>query len=56
MRGAWLDRSDQHGVVIGKKLARLLDVSLGDELIFVGQKADGHISSEFGRYPTSLSV
>jgi ABC-type lipoprotein release transport system permease subunit len=46
MRGVWLDLADQHGVVIGKKLARLLDVSLGDELIFVGQTADGYMAND----------
>ena len=37
MTGEWLNSLDQHGVVIGKKLSKLLDVSLGDELIFLGQ-------------------
>lgn len=46
MTGAWLDLTDQHGVVIGKKLARLLDVSLDDELIFVGQTADGYMAND----------
>jgi ABC-type lipoprotein release transport system permease subunit len=46
MSGAWLDLADQHGVVIGKKLARLLDTSLGDELIFVGQTADGYMADD----------
>lgn len=46
MRGDWLNLADQHGVVIGKKLARLLDVSLDDELIFVGQTADGYMAND----------
>jgi ABC-type lipoprotein release transport system permease subunit len=46
MSGDWLNLADQHGVVIGKKLARLLDVSLGDELIFVGQTADGYMAND----------
>ena len=46
MTGAWLDLTDDHGVVIGKKLARLLDVSVGDELIFVGQTADGYMAND----------
>ena len=47
MEGNWLDATDQYGVVIGKKLARLLDVSLGDELVFVGQTADGYMANDF---------
>jgi len=46
MLGTWLDVAELHGVVIGKKLARLLDVSLGDELIFVGQTADGFMAND----------
>ncbi|MDH5358128.1 MAG: FtsX-like permease family protein [Gammaproteobacteria bacterium] len=46
MLGDWLDKTDHHGVVIGKKLARLLDVSLGDELVFVGQTADGYMAND----------
>ncbi len=45
-RGTWLAKSDPHGVVIGKKLARLLDVSVGSELIFVGQTADGYMAND----------
>jgi len=44
--GSWLEKDDAHGVVIGKKLARLLDVSLADELIFVGQTADGYMAND----------
>jgi len=46
LQGEWLDNNDAHGVVIGKKLARLLDVLLGDELIFVGQTADGYMAND----------
>ena len=46
LQGNWLENGDTHGVVIGKKLARLLDVSLGDELIFVGQTADGYMAND----------
>lgn len=46
MEGDWLVPLDQHGVVIGKKLARLLDVRIGDELIFVGQTADGYMAND----------
>lgn len=46
MAGKWLDKTVPHGVVIGKKLARQLDVRLGDELIFVGQTADGYMAND----------
>lgn len=46
MRGKWLDINAPNGVVIGKKLARLLDVSIGSELIFVGQTADGYMAND----------
>ncbi|MDF1589706.1 MAG: ABC transporter permease [Gammaproteobacteria bacterium] len=45
-KGQWLATSDPHGVVIGKKLARLLDVQLNDELVFVGQTADGFMAND----------
>lgn len=44
--GTWLDAKDAHGVVIGKKLARSLDAGLGDELVFIGQTADGFMANE----------
>ncbi|MDQ6993261.1 MAG: ABC transporter permease [Mariprofundus sp.] len=45
-RGEWLNQRDANGVVLGKKLAAALGVGLGDELIFVGQSADGYIANE----------
>lgn len=46
MTGQWLDKDDPFGVVIGKKLARLLDAKIGSELVFIGQTADGYIANE----------
>lgn len=46
MHGEWLDAADPQGVVIGRKLARTLAVKPGDELIFVGQAADGSMANE----------
>lgn len=46
LKGKWLDKSDQKGVVLGKKLAKTLHVKPGDELIFVGQAADGSMANE----------
>jgi len=45
-RGQWLSAEDPHGVVIGRKLARLLDVEVGDNLVFVGQMADGFMAND----------
>jgi len=39
--GRWLDPSDPKGVVIGKRLARALDVGVGAELVVLTQGADG---------------
>lgn len=46
MTGHWLEADNLRGVVIGKKLSKLLDVGLGDELIFVGQTADGYMAND----------
>lgn len=39
--GEWLDPADPRGVVIGRRLARILGVSLGDELVVLTQGSDG---------------
>lgn len=44
--GQWLAGNDAHGVVIGKKLARALNVGLGSELVFIGQTADGFTAND----------
>jgi ABC-type lipoprotein release transport system permease subunit len=46
IKGSWLDKNDPYGVVIGKKLSRLLGVAIGDELVFIGQTADGYMANE----------
>lgn len=46
LNGKWLDNGDPKGVVLGKKLAKTLHVKAGDELIFVGQAADGSMANE----------
>ena len=40
-QGAWLDPAAPKEVVVGRALARMLDVGLGDELVVVSQGADG---------------
>ncbi|MDX8389825.1 MAG: FtsX-like permease family protein [Mariprofundaceae bacterium] len=44
--GAWLDIDDPLGIVLGRKLAANLGVATGDEIIFVGQSADGFMANE----------
>jgi putative ABC transport system permease protein len=44
-RGSWLDPADPEGVVLGRRLARTLDVDIGDELVFLSQAADGSMAS-----------
>ena len=46
MQGGWMDDRDPKGVVIGRKLARTLGVKLGDEVVFIGQAADGSMANE----------
>jgi len=45
-QGDWLDDKYPNQVVLGKKLAATLGVSLGDELIFIGQSADGFMAND----------
>jgi ABC-type lipoprotein release transport system permease subunit len=40
-RGRWLDPDDPKGVVLGRRLARMLGVDLGDELVVLTQGSDG---------------
>ncbi len=47
--GEWLDEDDAQGVVLGKKIAATLGVELGDELVFVGQSADGYMANDLYR-------
>ncbi len=44
--GQWLDAASPEGVVLGRKLARTLGVSLGDEVIVLGQDAMGAMANE----------
>ena len=43
--GSFLEADDPDGVVVGEILARNLDVQPGDELVFMGQGADGSIAA-----------
>lgn len=44
--GSWLSEENKMSVVLGKKLATILGVSLGDELVFIGQSADGYMAND----------
>jgi ABC-type lipoprotein release transport system permease subunit len=46
LKGSWLEENDPAGIVIGRKLARTLGVTTGDELIFVGQATDGSMAND----------
>jgi ABC-type lipoprotein release transport system permease subunit len=45
-RGEWLSDADPKGVVIGKKLAKTLDATIGSELVLVSQAADGSMAND----------
>jgi ABC-type lipoprotein release transport system permease subunit len=40
-RGQWLDPADPRGIVIGRRLARMLGAEFGSELLVLSQGADG---------------
>lgn len=44
--GAWLSPDDPAGVVIGKRLARSLNVAPGDEVVVLTQGMDGSMANE----------
>ncbi len=46
LSGTWLEGTDPKGVVIGRKLARTLDVKVGDDLVIVSQATDGSIAND----------
>ena len=46
MQGHWLADDAPKGVVIGRKLARTLGVKLGDEVVIIGQAADGSMAND----------
>lgn len=44
--GEWLDPADPAGIVVGHSLAHTLGVEPGDEVILLGQAADGGIAND----------
>lgn len=45
-QGEWLDAADPHGVVIGRRLAKILGVKLGGEMVVLSQAADGSMAND----------
>ncbi|MBK8013119.1 MAG: ABC transporter permease [Deltaproteobacteria bacterium] len=45
-KGQWLSGEDPRGIVLGKKLARSLGVAIGDEVVLLGQAADGSMAND----------
>lgn len=46
MEGRWLDPADPRGVVIGRKLARTLNVDVGSKIVLLSQAADGSMAND----------
>ncbi len=44
--GSWLDPADAHGVVVGRGLARSLNLRPGSELVVLSQGADGSMAND----------
>jgi putative ABC transport system permease protein len=44
--GTWLDPADLHGVVVGRRLAKALEIRPGDELVILSQAADGSLAND----------
>ncbi len=47
--GEWLSADDPMGVVLGRRIAKTLDVGPGDELIALAQAADGSMANDLFR-------
>ena len=54
--GAWLDPKDQAGVVVGRRLAKTLNVKVGDELVVLAQASDGSMANELYKVRGVLSA
>jgi ABC-type lipoprotein release transport system permease subunit len=49
LSGSWLDPADPHGVVLGRRLARMLAVDLGGEIVVLSQGTDGAMAADLYR-------
>ncbi|MCB9740950.1 MAG: ABC transporter permease [Deltaproteobacteria bacterium] len=48
-KGAWLDPKEPAGVVVGRYLARTLELAPGDELVLLSQASDGSMANDLYR-------
>jgi ABC-type lipoprotein release transport system permease subunit len=48
-RGEWLSTADPAGVVLGRRLAEILEVNPGDSVVVVSQATDGSIANDLYR-------
>jgi ABC-type lipoprotein release transport system permease subunit len=46
LEGSWLDPADPHGVVLGRRLTRMLAVRPGSEIVVLSQGADGAMAAD----------
>ncbi len=46
LEGSWLDPADSHGVVLGRRLARMLAVDPGEEIVVLSQGTDGAMAAD----------
>jgi ABC-type lipoprotein release transport system permease subunit len=46
VQGEFIDSADTHGILLGTGLARRLEASVGDEIVAMGQAADGSIAAD----------
>lgn len=46
LKGQWLEKNDPNSVVIGRKLAKTLGVTIGSEVVIVSQAADGSMAND----------
>ena len=44
--GTWLNSAEPSGVVVGRQLAKTLNLRIGDELVVLSQAADGSMANE----------
>ncbi len=54
--GKWLDPKDAQGVVVGRRLAKTLNVKVGDELVVLAQASDGSMANELYKVRGVLSA
>ena len=47
--GSWLDDDDPKGLVLGRRLAKTLNVLVGDEIVLLGQATDGSMANDLYR-------